>query len=310
VNGTNPIFVRKHYLDPADLVIKNGFKITEGGSMMIKFSATISYQYDTPFSPFCAADYEKGLDWLRSGGFDAAEICISHYEGVDVGKIKQGLDQRGLGCSTISTGQARTLEGITLIDDDPAVRRKAQRRVEEHIAAAHVLGSQVTIGLLRGLGTTGRASEQQKRLVETLAPCVALAREKKVTLLLEAINRYETALLNSAAATLEMITALGNPEAVGILWDVFHANIEDADFAAAVALMGPKLRHVHFADSNRYFPGYGHLDFSFIYDQLQKTGFDGYISFECMNLPSARTVIDEAPAFIAKLRARRPGRPG
>jgi sugar phosphate isomerase/epimerase len=273
--------------------------------MMIKFSATISYQYDTPFSPFKAADYVKGLDWLQKSGFDAAEICISHYQGVDVAKIKHDLDQRGLGCSTISTGQARTLEGISLIDDDPAVRRKAQKRVNEHIAAAHLLGSQVTIGLLRGLGEAGRAKEQQERLSAMLAPCIAYAQEQNVTLLLEAINRYETVLVNSAAAALELITALGNPEGVGILWDVFHANIEDADFAGAIAMMGSKLRHVHFADSNRYFPGYGHLDFNLLYDQLQKNGFDGYISFECLNLPSAQAVIADAGAFIAKLRARR-----
>jgi sugar phosphate isomerase/epimerase len=271
---------------------------------MIKFSATIPYQYDTSFSPFSADDYEKGLDWLKVSGFDAVEICISHYQGVDVAKIKQALDQRGLGCSTISTGQARTLEGISLIDDDPVIRQKAQKRVNEHITAAHILGSQVTIGLLRGLGEAGRIKEQQKRLIETITPCITYAQKKKVTLIFEAINRYETVLLNSAEATLEMIAAMGNPDRVGILWDVFHANIEDASFAGAVAMMGSKLKHVHFADSNRYFPGYGHLDFNFIYDQLQKAGFDGYISFECLNLPSVQTVIAESAAFIAKLRAR------
>jgi sugar phosphate isomerase/epimerase len=271
---------------------------------MIKFSATLPYQYDTPFSPFRAADFEKGLDWLRAGEFDAAEICISHYRGIDVANIKQHLDKRGLGCSTISTGQARSLEGISLIDDEPEIRRKAQQRVNEHILAAHILGSHVTIGLLRGLGEAGRRREQQKRLMETVAPCVAYAREKEVVLLFEAINRYETALLNSAESTLEMIAALGNPDSVGILWDVFHANIEDAAFAETIELMGPRLRHVHFADSNRHFPGYGHLDFNDIYDQLNKAGFDGYISFECLNLPSAQTVIAESPGFIAGLRAR------
>lgn len=271
---------------------------------MIKFSATIPYQYDTPFSPFSAVDYKKGLDWLKASGFDAAEICISHYQGVDVAQIKRDLDQRGLECSTISTGQARTLEGISLIDDDPVVRQKAQKRVNEHITAAHTLGSQVTIGLLRGLGEAGRSQELQKRLIATIAPCIAYAQKKKVTLIFEAINRYETALLNSAAAALEMMDLMGNPDCVGILWDVFHANIEDASLAGAITLMGKKLRHVHFADSNRYFPGYGHLDFNFIYDQLQKAGFEGYISFECLNRPSVQTVIDESGAFISKLRAR------
>jgi sugar phosphate isomerase/epimerase len=271
---------------------------------MIKFSATIPYQYNTPVSPFSAAEYEKGLDWLKTSGFDAAEICISHYQGVDTFQIKRDLDKRGLGCSTISTGQARTLEGISLIDDHPVNRQKAQQRVNEHITAASILGSHVTIGLLRGLGEAGQIIEQQNRLIETLKPCIKYAQTKKVTILIEPINRYETVLLNSAAATLEMIDMMGNPECVGVLWDVFHANIEDAGFEETIDRMGAKLKQVHFADSNRYFPGYGRIDFNRIYDKLKKTGFDGYISFECLNLPSAETVITESAAFIGRLRAR------
>ena len=46
---------------------------------MMKFSSTMTIQYDTIFSPFTAAQYPEALDWLRDSGFDAAEVCISHY---------------------------------------------------------------------------------------------------------------------------------------------------------------------------------------------------------------------------------------
>ena len=45
---------------------------------MMKFSSTMTIQYDTIFSPFTAAQYPEALDWLRDSGFDAAEVCISH----------------------------------------------------------------------------------------------------------------------------------------------------------------------------------------------------------------------------------------
>ena len=38
----------------------------------MKFSSTITIQYDTPFSPFPARDCHQALDWLRDSGFDVA----------------------------------------------------------------------------------------------------------------------------------------------------------------------------------------------------------------------------------------------
>ena len=75
----------------------------------MKFSATVTLQYDTIFSSFSPADYLKGLDWMKANHLDGAELCISNYNNLDVAKIKDELDQRGLGCSTLSTGQARGL---------------------------------------------------------------------------------------------------------------------------------------------------------------------------------------------------------
>ena len=50
----------------------------------MKFSGTVTLQYDTPFSPFKVTEYESALDWLKESGFDGAEVCISNYNGIDV----------------------------------------------------------------------------------------------------------------------------------------------------------------------------------------------------------------------------------
>ena len=73
----------------------------------MKFSATVTLQYPTVFSAFSVEDYLKGLDWIRDSGLDGAELCISHYKGLDLGIVKKQLEERKLGCSTLSTGQAR-----------------------------------------------------------------------------------------------------------------------------------------------------------------------------------------------------------
>lgn len=268
----------------------------------MKFSGGVTLQYDTPFSPFSAAEYEKGLDWLAKEGFDGAELCISDYMDLDVEKIKAELDKRHLGCSTISTGQSRTREGISLLHEGAALKI-AQERMRQHIDAAAVLKSCVTLGLLRGIGQTGQEERDASVLARNMEPIIDYAEQKNVTVILEAINRYETCLFNSADSLMDFIEVkLGNPESIGVLWDIFHANIEDRDYAEAIERIGERLKHVHIADSNRWFPGYGHIDFVPIVKKLKDNGFEGYMSYECFNLPSVEYVRSKSGGFIQMLR--------
>ena len=269
----------------------------------MKFSATVTLQYPTPFSAFPVEDWVKGLDWMRDSGLDGAELCISHYNDLDIGRVKALLDERGLGCSTLSTGQARGLEGLSLIGVAPDICERTQRRFMQHIDAAAVLGSKVTLGLMRGIGSVSTMEADLDALAEAMKPLVDYADKKGVTLLLEAINRYETALLNSAEADADFIeNRLGDPDCVGVLWDLFHANIEDIGFEHSVDRLGRKLQHIHLADSNRMFPGYGHMDIPAILKYVKGTGYAEYASFECFNLPSVETVLKETGAWVDSIR--------
>lgn len=269
----------------------------------MKFSATITMQFDTPFSPFKAENWEEGLVWAKESTLDGVEVCIANYVDLDLEFLRDRLDKLGLECSTISTGQARSLENISLLHDGEIGYHRAQERLKEHIDAATMLKSAVTLGLLRGIGTSGKIESQKRLLAERMSPIIEYAEEKNVIILLEAINRYETALLNSAADTNDFIeNYLGNPKCVSVLWDVFHANIEDPSFEQAISCLGKKLHHVHLADSNRMFPGYGHLDFDVILRSLHEASYDSYISFECLNQPSLEIVRTETVSFVKHLR--------
>lgn len=269
----------------------------------MKFSATVTLQYDTPFSPFSHEQWQDGLDWMKKSNLDGAELCISNYKDIDPYKIKEELDMRGLGCSTLSTGQARGLEGLSLIGVSSDKVQETQQRFLQHIDTAAILGSKVTIGLMRGLGTEATKKQDLYNLSEALKPLIEYADKKGVILLLEAINRYETALLNSAEADMDFIVNdLGNPDCVGVLWDLFHANIEDADYKKSIAIMGKKLKHIHLADSNRMFPEYGHTDFAAILKEVKIAGFKEYCSFECLNLPSRSVVLEQTRTWVEKMR--------
>ena len=67
-------------------------------------------------------------------------VCISHYNGVDVPAFKAELDKRNLGCFTISTGQARGLEGLSLIGVSDDLVKKTQERYLQHVDALRFWG--------------------------------------------------------------------------------------------------------------------------------------------------------------------------
>lgn len=269
---------------------------------MIRFSATLTCRYDTLFSPFTANELEQGLAWLAQSGFDAAELCINDYEEMNIARLKQRLDHYGLGCTTIATGQARKLEGLSLLASGRAIVERTRQRLSEHIDVAAQLASHVTIGSLRATDRTLSKTQYMHELAEAMQPCVEQARRCGVTLIIEALNRYEMAHLHSAEDMMEFLTLSDAPENVGVLWDIFHANMEDRDFAAAIDTLGSRLRHVHFADSNRAFPGYGHLPIDEIYRTLKNSGYHHAVSLECLCAPSTQTLIEEAGPLITRLR--------
>ncbi|MBQ9611081.1 MAG: sugar phosphate isomerase/epimerase [Lachnospiraceae bacterium] len=271
---------------------------------MMKFSATVTLQYETPFSAFGTDKWKEGLDWMRNIGLDGAELCISNYDGIDVPAIKEELDKRNLGCSTLSTGQARGMEGLSFIGVSEDLVKKTQQRFIEHINAAACFGSKVTVGLMRGIGSEQTREQDLDAFREAFLPVVDYADSKGVMIILEAINRYETALLNSAEAVCDFIeNRLGNPSCVGVLWDLFHSNIEDRSFDRAIERLGRHLGHIHLADSNRMFPGYGHTDLDAILMAVKQSGYQEYASFECFNLPSREIVLQQTGPFVDHIRS-------
>jgi sugar phosphate isomerase/epimerase len=109
--------------------------------------------------------------------------------------------------------------------------------------------------------------------------CDSIA-DSDAEILLEPLNRYESRYLNSVEDCVDLLDEVDRPVA-GLLFDFFHAAMEEADLVAAIKLAGSRIRHVHLADNNRLLPGRGSIDWPRCIDALREVGFDGYLSLEC-----------------------------
>ena len=168
----------------------------------------------------------------------------------------------------------------------------------DRINQAAQTGAVIIIGLLRGIVRPGTSQEQAMDwLVGALRESCAAAAPHGVRIALEPINRYETSLINNAQQGMELLARVG-ADNMGLLLDTFHMNIEDAVMEESIRACSDRIFHFHVADSNRWYPGAGHIDFRSLLDALYATGYHGYVSGEFMPMPDADTSAERGIAYL------------
>lgn len=262
----------------------------------MKLSYAISLQ-PTRFQAVGAGDWQKQISQLAHMGYGAVELAVRDPTQINKTKLKQVLQENNLKVSAIGTGQAYLAEGLSLSDRSSMIRKKAVSRITQHISLAHALNSQVILGLIRGNDAQGADYECMKHLEESCHKICDEAFKYDVPIVLEPINRYETCFLNSINETLVFMKQIGC-RLLKLLPDTFHMNIEEADICQSILKAKAHIGHIHFSDSNRRYPGAGHIDFPAVMTTLQKTGYSGFISAEILPLPDFKTAAKKFMLFM------------
>ena len=252
----------------------------------MKKSIVISTQQ----TKFSALAFEEGLKenikLISALGFDGVELAVRDPQNLNKENIIQLVDEYSLEVPAIGTGQAWGEEGLSFSDPNEIVRKMAVERIIEQIKFAFYFHAQVIIGLIRGVVKEGATREETEEwTIAGLRECLEFAKEKNVKLTLEPVNRYESNFINSMEEGVEFIKKINRPD-IGLLADTFHMNIEEPSIYGSIIKAKDFITHVHFADSNRWAPGYGHLDFPKIVDTLKEIGYQGYVSAEILPLPN------------------------
>lgn len=232
---------------------------------------------------------EGGIRRAAAMGFDAVELAVRDPHTVDRKLLAELIGELGLPVVAVGTGQAYGEEGLSFTDTDAGIRRRAVERILAQIDFAAELHTQVIIGLIRGRVQAGISEDEARELLtDALKECCQYAAGKNVTLCVEPINRYETNLINTVDEALALLDSVGCSN-LGLLLDSFHMNIEEPCILQSIRKSRGQIFHFHIADSNRWSPGCGHLDFPAILKELKDTGYDGAVSGEMLPKPDGET---------------------
>ncbi|HSI61761.1 MAG TPA: sugar phosphate isomerase/epimerase family protein [Candidatus Saccharimonadia bacterium] len=220
---------------------------------------------------------------LKAVGYDGVEIPIfdssdpSHFK-----KIGQTLKDNGLECTAVTVLPD---EAHNAISPDAKNRQGAIDHLKSVIECAHQAGVQTlcgpyyqVLGQFTGRFPTETELDHAAEVHRAIAP---VAQAAGVKCAIEALNRFESHLLNTMEQAASYVRRVDHPN-FGTMYDTFHANIEEkkpVDCIETVYSTG-KLNHIHISENDRGTPGRGHAPCREAIRKAKSLGYDGWLTIE------------------------------
>jgi sugar phosphate isomerase/epimerase len=229
--------------------------------------------------------FVERLKILAKHGFMGIEYQLSDFEKEAPERVKTVAADFNLKVTRISTGSMAVRKKLSL-SDCGEVGEKTKAHMKDFIDYAAELDIPLILGFIKGPAGQDREKAKQ-HFIENLSAVVGYAAQKKVMLIIEATNHYETSVAITLAEAAQLADTISNStpskEAaplLQILPDTYHMHIEEINTEAELFKYSKYFKAIHFSDNNRYLPGRGAIDFKKTFAALVAMKFSGYIGLE------------------------------
>lgn len=181
-------------------------------------------------------------------------------------------------------------DGCDTSSEDPDERQRGVDFIAKNIRLVREMGGHTVGGVFHGRNhpqSMGRFALKERRLehaAQALRETGRIAADYGVILADEAVNRFESDMINTVGEELDFLARVDSPNVMALL-DTFHMNIEEDDLPAAIRSAAGRIAHVHLAENNRKLPGNGHLDWPVILRALREVGYAGFLTMESFTTP-------------------------
>ncbi|MDQ1005470.1 D-psicose/D-tagatose/L-ribulose 3-epimerase [Neobacillus niacini] len=221
---------------------------------------------------------EDSLKRLKKYGYQGVELAGEPYT-IDVEETKELLKKYELECSSIC-GIFTPERDLSSSNDE--IRKNAVEYVKKSVELAKALNASTLIVVPTCVGKLSPETtleEEWNNAILSVKEAALYAKEQGITLTIEALNRYETYLVNNLTLAVRFVEEI-NVEGLGIMADLFHMSIEERSMTESINKISRYLAHVHIADNTREAAGLGQTDFGPVISLLKELGYKGYITME------------------------------
>ncbi|WP_339727957.1 sugar phosphate isomerase/epimerase [uncultured Gimesia sp.] len=223
------------------------------------------------------------LEQIKGWGYDGVELPIFEADEKKFSQVGKKLSELGLGRTavTVCTPEENP------ISSDPKIREAGLERLKRMVdmcaasGATHICGPlHSALGEFSG---EGRTADEWNYGKDILAKAADYAQTHDVMLVCEYLNRFECYFLNSAEDCSQFTREVNHPN-LKMMYDSFHANIEEKSITGAVKACADQMVHVHISENDRSTPGEGGVNWDETFVALKEINYDGWLTIEAFGL--------------------------
>lgn len=219
--------------------------------------------------------FVRRISMARDAGLEAFEFW--RWIDKDIDAVETAVKATGMICTGLV---AEPMVPLT----DPARHSGFLEGLEKSAAVAQRLGAKVLIAQA-GDDLPGRSREEQRAAIEA---CLTRAADvlygTGVKLAIEPLNTlidHKGYFLHSTIEALDIVDAVGRPDEIGILYDLYHSMVMGEVTQEVLAGRVDRIAHIHVADHpGRHQPGTGQLPLRPALEWLYANGYQGRVGLE------------------------------
>ncbi|HEY1600731.1 MAG TPA: sugar phosphate isomerase/epimerase [Pirellulales bacterium] len=228
-------------------------------------------------------EHRPVVEKLKRMGYDGIEAPVfdlnpDKFAAIGLWLDDMGLDRTAVTCRGVDDNPA---------SKDPKVRAAGVANNKLALDCCQAAGMKIMAGpfhsALGHFSGAGPTADEWKWAVDSMRQTAEHADACGVTLAVEYLNRFECYLLNSAADTVRYVKDVDHPRC-RMMYDTFHANIEEKDPIRAIHDCAAQTVHVHISENDRGTPGTGNIPWDATFDALRETGYDGWLMIEAFGM--------------------------
>jgi hydroxypyruvate isomerase len=245
---------------------------------MPKFAANLTMLFtEAPFMERFALAAEAGfphVEYLFPYAFTAEEL-------------KGELDKHGLKQVLFNLPAGDWAAGERGIAALPGRSEEFRAGVPQAVTYAKALGVN-RVNCLAGKRIAGHSDDEHRQtLVENLRFAAAELAEHGIELVIEPINHYDIPgfFINRTEQAIQIIEEAGHAN-VRVQFDIYHVQREEGEITGTFRKYLDRIGHIQIADNpGRNQPGTGEINFSFLFKQLDESGYSGWVGLEYIPTP-------------------------
>jgi hydroxypyruvate isomerase len=241
---------------------------------MPRFAANLSFMFgeeESLLDRFAAA---------KDAGFSAVEYMFPYEE--EAQDIRARLDDTGLEQVLFNLPAGDWGAGDRGTASDPNRVDEFREGVDQALEYARVLECE-RLTCLPGLRLDEHEDEAQwETLVQNVSHAAEALAEEGRTLLVEALNTSDVpgCFISTTDQAVKVLDEVDAPN-LWLQFDFYHVQKMEGNLCERFDALLDRIGHVQIADNpGRHQPGTGEIDYAFVFEHIDRAGYDGWVGLE------------------------------